>query len=155
MQQVKVGSIVPHFTLPDQHGQAFDINSVLGKKNLVIYFYPKNNTLGCTKEACSFRDQYEDFKKAGAEIIGISSDGVESHKNFASKNRLNFTLLSDKKRTVRKLFSVPANFFGMIEGRATYVVNKSGKIIYIFNSQWQVRKHIKEALQALENSRDQ
>ena len=155
MPPVKVGSIIPEFRLPDQNGYMFDIQSLVGKKKLVIYFYPKDDTAGCTKEACSFRDQYEDFKAAGAEVIGISSDKIESHKKFAAKHRLNFTLLSDHKRIVRKQFGVPTNFLGQIEGRVTYVVNKKGEVIHIFNSQWQTRKHIAEALTALQDIRDE
>jgi peroxiredoxin Q/BCP len=149
MQPVKEGSYIPEFTLPDQNGRLFDIKSILGKKKLIIYFYPKDHSSGCTKEACSFRDQYEDFKDAGAEVVGISSDDIESHNKFAAKHRLNFTLLSDQNGVVRKLFGVPTNFLGLIEGRVTYVVNKKGIVIHIFNSLWQASKHIEKALEAL------
>ncbi len=149
MNKIEVGSAIPHFILTDQNGNEFDIKSVLGKKYLVIYFYPKNDSPGCTKEACSFRDQYEVFRKADAEIIGISSDSVESHKRFAEKHNLTYTLLSDEGNRVRKLFGVPTNFFGLIDGRVTYVVNKSGVVIHIFNSQIQAEKHIQESIKAL------
>ena len=154
MQKVKVGSIIPEFSLRDQNGRLFDIRSILGKKKLIIYFYPKDNTSGCTKEACSFRDQYEDFKDAGAEVIGISSDNIESHKKFAAKYRLNFILLSDQDSIVRKQFGVPTNFLGLVEGRVTYVVNKKGRVVHLFNSQLQARRHITEALKALKDSKD-
>ena len=154
MQPVKEGSYIPEFTLPDQNGRLFDIKSILGKKKLILYFYPKDHSSGCTKEACSFRDQYEDFKEAGAEVVGISSDDIESHKKFAAKHRLNFTLLSDQDGIVRKQFGVPTNFLGLIEGRVTYVVNKKGRVIHIFNSLWQASKHIEEALKALKDSKD-
>ena len=149
MKKVVVGSKIPEFTLLDQNGNEFAINSVLGKKNLVIYFYPKDDTPGCTKEACSFRDQYEDFKDADAEVIGISSDDVESHKNFAEKYRLTFTLLSDTDSKVRKMFGVPTNLLGMIPGRVTYVVNKQGVVVLMFSSQTKAELHISEALDAL------
>ena len=149
MKKIEVGSKIPEFTLLDQNGNEFDINSVLGKKNLVIYFYPKDDTPGCTKEACSFRDQYEDFKDVDAEVIGISSDDVESHKNFAEKYRLSFTLLSDTDGKIRKMFGVPTNLLGMIPGRVTYVVNKEGIVIFIFNSQTNAEQHVSEALEAL------
>jgi peroxiredoxin Q/BCP len=122
---------------------------LLGRKNIVIYFYPKDNTAGCTREACNFRDQYEVFKESGAEVIGISSDSVKSHTNFANKHNLNFILLSDQQGKVRKLFGVPANFFGLIQGRVTYIVNKEGKVVHIFNSQLNIDKHISEALKVL------
>jgi len=148
-EKIEVGSTIPVFSLPDQDGEMFDISTVLGKKNLVIYFYPKDDSPGCTKQACSFRDQYEDFVDADAEVIGISSDDIESHKAFAKKHDLNFTLLSDADGEVREMFGVPTSFLGLIEGRTTYVVDKEGKVVYIFNSQFKAEKHITEALNAL------
>ena len=133
----------------NQNNQVFELDSVKGKSNLVIYFYPKDDSPGCTKEACSFRDQFEVFKKADAQIIGISGQSVKSHLEFAKKNRLNYTLLSDEGNKVRKLFGVPTNFFGLLPGRVTYVVNKEGKVVFIFNSQINAEKHIEEALQVL------
>lgn len=151
MNEIKIGSRVPSFTLPDQNGKMFDINSVLGKKNLVIYFYPKDDTPGCTREACSFRDQFEVFNEADALIIGISGQSIESHKKFAEKHHLGFTLLSDSGNKVRKQFGVPSDLFGLIPGRVTFVVDKTGKVIYIFNSQTQTEKHVDEALRILKN----
>ena len=147
--EIKIGSTIPSFTLLDQNGQTFDIQTVLGRKNLVIYFYPKDDTPGCTKEACSFRDQFEVFTDADAVIIGISGQSVESHRKFAEKHRLRFTLLSDEGNTIRKLFGVPTNFLGLLPGRVTYVADKTGKVIYIFNSQMQSSKHVDEALRIL------
>ena len=149
MNKTEVGSVVPQFTLPDQNGNLFSINSVVGKKNLVIYFYPKDDSPGCTKEACSFRDSFEVFNEADAMIIGISGQSVESHKKFAEKYRLSFTLLSDEGDKVRKLFGVPVNFLGLLPGRVTYIVDKSGKVVYIFDSQTQATKHVDEALRVL------
>lgn len=149
MKKTEVGSLVPQFSLPDQNGNLFSINSVIGKKNLVIYFYPKDDTPGCTKEACSFRDEFEVFNEADAVIIGISGQSVESHKKFAEKYRLSFTLLSDEGNKVRNLFGVPVNFLGLLPGRVTYIADKSGKVIYIFNSQTQATKHVDEALRIL------
>lgn len=149
MNKVEIGSHIPSFSLPDQDGKNFNINSAVGQKNLVIYFYPKDDTPGCTKEACTFRDQYETFREAGAEVIGISSDDVDSHKKFALKHRLTFPLLSDEGGKVRKQFGVPANLLGLLAGRVTYVVNKQGIVVHVFNSQSQSEKHITEALKAL------
>ena len=145
MNEIKIGSSIPAFTLPDQNGNLIDINSVLGKKNLVIYFYPKDDSPGCTKEACSFRDQFEVFKDADAVIIGISGQSVESHKEFAEKHRLSFTLLSDEGDKIRKLFAVPTNLLGLLPGRVTYIADKTGKVIYMFNSQTQATRHVDEA----------
>lgn len=150
MKKIEVGSQLPLFTLLDQHGNIFDINSVLGKKNLVIYFYPKDYTPGCTAEACYFQDQFEVFKQYNTEVIGISGQSVESHKNFADKYRLLFTLLSDEGNKIRKKFGVPTNFLGLIPGRVTYIIDKKGKVVYVFNSQSQATKHVDEALLILQ-----
>ena len=149
MDKINVGSQIPNFSLKDQNGNLFNIDSVKGKKNLVIYFYPKDDSPGCTKEACSFRDQFEVFNEADALIIGISGQSVESHKKFAEKYRLTYTLLSDEGNAVRKQFGVPTNLLGLLPGRVTYVVDKSGKVIYLFNSQIQATKHVDEALTIL------
>ncbi|MEI7676605.1 MAG: peroxiredoxin [Bacteroidales bacterium] len=149
MEKVGVGSSVPAFSLKDQNGKDFVLDSVIGKSNLVIYFYPKDDTPGCTKEACSFRDQFEVFKSADALIIGISGQTVQSHFDFAKKHRLNYTLLSDENNRVRKLFGVPTNLLGLLPGRVTYVVNKAGKVVLVFNSQLKSEQHIEEALRIL------
>ena len=149
MAKISAGSIVPSFTLMDQMGNPLDIATLIGKKNLVIYFYPKDDSPGCTKEACSFRDQFEVFRDADAIVIGISSQSVESHKKFSEKYRLNYTLLSDEGEKVRKLFGVPTNFLGLIPGRVTYVVNKEGRVVYVFNSQINAVQHVEEAVKIL------
>lgn len=149
MKKTEVGSHVPQFTLADQNGNLFSISSVVGKKNLVIYFYPKDDSPGCTKEACYFRDEFELFNEADALIIGISGQSVVSHKKFADKYQLSFTLLSDEGDKVRELFGVPVNFLGMLPGRVTYVIDKSGTVVYIYNSQTQARRHVDEALKIL------
>jgi peroxiredoxin Q/BCP len=149
MNKIQIGSSIPEFALPDQNGNLFDINSVLGKKKLVIYFYPKDDSPGCTKEACSFRDQFEVFKEADAVIIGISSQSVKSHKEFSEKYNLNFTLLSDEGDKIRKQFGVPTNLLGLLPGRVTYIADKTGKVIFIFNSQTKATEHVDEALRIL------
>ena len=149
MKAIQVGDMMPEFTLPDQDGSLFDIKSVLGTKKLVIFFYPKDDSPGCTKEACYFRDLFEVFKEADAVIIGISGQSVESHKKFAVKHRLSYTLLSDSGNKVRKLFGVPTNAFGLLPGRVTYIADRNGKVVYIFNSQVQAERHVDEALKIL------
>jgi len=153
MNEIKIGSKIPEFALRDQNGNLFNINTVLGKKNLVIYFYPKDESPGCTAQACSFRDQFEVFTEADAVIIGISGQSVESHKEFAKKYRLSFTLLSDNGNKIRKQFGVPTNLLGLLPGRVTYIADKTGKVIYIFNSQTQATKHVDEALRILKESK--
>ena len=146
-----VGDKVPEFTLQDQKGDEFKIGDYLGNNAMVIYFYPKDDTPGCTKEACSFRDSFEEFTDRNVKVIGISADDVESHRDFAKKYNLPFTLLADTNNEVRKLFGVKSNLMGLIPGRVTYVIDSSGSIIYIFESQLKATKHISEALQALDN----
>ena len=149
IKKIEVGNHLPGFSLANQNGELFSIDSVIGKKNLVIYFYPEDDSPGCTKEACYFRDEYEVFSEADAMIIGISGQSVESHKKFAEKYRLNFTLLSDEGNKVRKMFGVPVNFLGLVPGRVTYIIDKSGKVVYIFNSQTQAKRHVDEAMKVL------
>lgn len=146
--QLKNGDKVPTFRLKDQNGQLFDLSSVLGKQPLVIYFYPKDETSVCSKEACSFRDSYEKFREHGAKVIGISSDGVQSHREFAAHHKLPFTLLADTANQVRKLFGVPKNF--VLPGRVTYVVDKKGVVIHQFNSMRNAEQHVTESLAALQ-----
>ncbi|MEE9348956.1 MAG: peroxiredoxin [Flavobacteriaceae bacterium] len=146
---LKIGDKLPNFTLKDQDGNDFTSANYIGKKAMVIYFYPKDDTPGCTKEACAFRDEFEVFTDLNAMVIGISSDDVASHKKFALKYKLPFTLLADTKKEVRKLFGVPS-FMGAIPGRVTYVINKQGEVAYVFNSMRKAEKHISEAKKILE-----
>lgn len=150
--KLKVGDAVPSFTLKDQDNQEINSADYIGKNAMVIYFYPKDDTPGCTKEACKFRDEFEAFTDLEVKVIGISADDVASHKNFAEKYRLPFTLLADTDNVVRKLFGVPKSMLGLIPGRVTYVVNKKGTIIHIFESQFGAEKHITESLSKLKEN---
>lgn len=145
---IKIGDHIPAFSLPLPDGKSFDISKTIGQ-HLVIFFYPKDETAGCVKEACSFRDNYEKFQKAGAEVIGISSDSEKSHQAFQRQHRLPFKLLSDTGGQVRKLFGVPKTL-GFLPGRVTYVIDKEGIVRHIFNSQFNSEQHITEALNILE-----
>jgi peroxiredoxin Q/BCP len=146
MNKIKIGDTIPSFVLKDQNDNDFDISSLLGRKKLVIFFYPQDGSLNCTREACYFRDLYDVFEEADAIVIGISSQSVESHNEFAEKNRLKYTLLSDNENIVRKLFGVPGRVFGLVPGRVTYVADRSGKVVYIFDSQTETQRHADEAL---------
>jgi peroxiredoxin Q/BCP len=145
---IAVGDVVPHFSAIDAQGTLFDSTSVVGKKPVVLYFYPKDNTPGCTAEACSFRDQYEDFLDLGAEVIGISSDGLASHQKFTAQYQLPFLLLSDTDKKIRKLFGVPTAFLGLLPGRVTYVIDAKGVVQMVFNSML-AGQHIPKALEAV------
>ena len=120
----------------------------MGKRNVVLYFYPKDETTGCIKEACTFRDNYEELTKLGAEVIGVSGQSVESHVSFASHYGLPFILLSDEGNKIRELYGVPSSM-GIIPGRVTYIIDKKGMVRHIFNSQTQAQKHVEEAKKAL------
>jgi thioredoxin-dependent peroxiredoxin len=141
--KIKVGSKVPMFSLKDQNGVVFDMVDHVGKRSMVIYFYPQDDTPGCTKEACAFRDAYKVFTDAGFELIGISSDDQASHKKFETKYNLPFTLLSDTENKVRRLFGAGE---GMFPGRVTYIIDKSGTVVHVYDSMAHAEEHVTEAL---------
>lgn len=144
---LKVGDRIPSFALNDQFGQLFTSEDHVGKKPLVIYFYPKDHTPGCTQEACQFKDSYEEFTDLGAEVIGISTDSEQSHRSFASKYDLPFILLADTEKKVRRMFKVE-NSLLVLPGRETYVVDVEGKVVMVFNNV-NAGEHMKKALMAL------
>jgi peroxiredoxin Q/BCP len=129
-------------------GDNVTLSEFLGKKNVVLYFYPKDETPGCTREACSFRDSYEELTNLGAEVLGVSGQSVESHKSFATHHGLPFILLSDEGNKVRKLYGVPSSM-GILPGRVTYIIDKKGVVRHIFNSQTQTQQHVEEAKNTL------
>lgn len=144
---LQVGDKIPIFTAMDSNGNSFEVRDYIGQP-MVIYFYPKDDTPGCTIQACTFRDQYEDFKTLGAEVIGISSDSLSSHKKFASRYKLPFILLSDTNKKIRTAFGVPNDFLGLLPGRATYVIDKNGIVQFVFDSTL-AKIHITKALKVL------
>jgi len=145
---LRVGEAAPDFVLPDRTGKMVRLSEFRGRKAIVLYFYPKDDTPGCTKESCAFRDSYQDFQDAGAEVIGVSGDGAASHERFAAKHRLPFILLSDRGGQVRAKYGVPATL-GLLPGRVTFVIDRDGIVRHVFNSQFQPTQHIAEALAAL------
>ena len=146
---IKVGDKAPNFTLKSQSGDTVSLGDFLGKKAVVVYFYPKDDTPGCTAESCAFRDSHQVFADAGAEDIGISGDSVDSHQAFASKHSLPFTLLSDEGDKVRKLYGVPPVLW-LLPGRVTYVIDKDGTVRHIFDSMMEFDKHVSEAMTVVE-----
>jgi thioredoxin-dependent peroxiredoxin len=148
LAKVNVGDKAPDFTLPSNTGENVTLSQFLGKKNVVLFFYPKDESRGCTKEACSFRDSYEIFKDLGAEVLGVNAGGLKSYQAFVNKYMLPFKLLVDKDDNVRQLYGVPSTL-GIISSRVTYVIDKKGIIRHIFSSQFQPEKHIEEAISVL------
>ncbi len=148
MARVKVGDRAPDFTLPSNTDETFTLSKFFGKKRVVIFFYPMDESPVCSREAEAFRDRYEFFKELEAEVIGISSQTEDSHKSFAKHNSLPFILLSDPNNKVRKKYGI-ASTLRVVPGRATFVIDKEGIIKHIFSSQWQPTKHAKEALHEL------
>ena len=144
---LNVGDQIPNFSLRDQNGDMFSSVKLKGRKALVIFFYPKDYTSECTKQACSFRDSYEDFTELGAEVVGISSDTEKSHARFADKHQFPFKLLADTDKKVRQAFKVK-NSLLVVPGRETYVADKTGKIVMVFNSM-KAKGHMKRAIKAL------
>jgi peroxiredoxin Q/BCP len=147
-QNIQVGSKAPDFTLPSQSGTPVRLADRLGERVIVLYFYPRDNTSGCTAEACAFRDSYEVFAEAGADVIGISSDSVDRHAAFAGKHDLPFTLLSDKGGHVRKQYGVPA-VLGVLPGRVTYVIDREGSVRHVFSSMTNIGQHVSDALETV------
>jgi peroxiredoxin Q/BCP len=140
-----VGDKAPNFTLPKASGEAFTLADVVGRRTVVLFFYPKDDTPGCTVEACTFRDNYEAFVEAGAEVVGVSSDSGASHQGFATKHKLPMTLLTDTGGKVRALYGVRATL-GFMPGRATFVIDRTGTIVHVFSSQLRVKTHVEQAL---------
>jgi peroxiredoxin Q/BCP len=148
------GDQAPDFHLPSAGGENVRLSDYRGKSEVVLYFYPKDGTPGCTTEACTFRDSYESFRDAGAEVIGVSSDSSESHRGFASKHRLPFVLLSDAGGSVRKQYGVPKTL-GLIPGRTTYLIDRDGVVRHVFSSQFRPLKHVAETLEVLKRLREE
>jgi thioredoxin-dependent peroxiredoxin len=146
MRPIQIGDRAPALTAQAHNGQQVSLADFQGKSVVVLYFYPKDDTPVCTKEACAFRDAYEDFVRAGAVVIGVSSDSADRHQAFASGHQLPFLLLPDEDGTLRKAFGVPKSL-GIFPGRVTYVIDREGVVRHVFNSQFSADRHVAEALQ--------
>jgi thioredoxin-dependent peroxiredoxin len=142
---IQVGDKAPDFTLPSQSGDQVRLHDRLGERVVVLYFFPKDGTPGCTAEACAFRDSHEVFTDAGAEVIGVSSDSVDSHAAFSGRHGLPFTLLSDQGGQIRKRYGVPS-VLGLLPGRVTYVIDRQETVRLVFNSMTRISHHIDDAL---------
>ena len=149
---VIIGDKAPDFTLTDQNGDIFTLEDFCHKENVILYFYPKDETPGCIKEACGFRDSIADFEGYNCKVVGISKDSVNSHAKFALHYNLPFTLLSDPSNSVRKLYGVEASILGLLPGRKTFLINKQGIITHIFDYQFKAKQHVIDTLKALSNA---
>lgn len=145
MKSLTVGDRAPDVSAVSQDGRRVALSEFLGRNAVVLFFYPKDGTGVCTKEVCAFRDAYEDFVQAGAVVLGVSSDGEESHRRFAERQNLPFTLLSDPDKALRRAFGVPKTL-GFLPGRVTYVLDRDGIIRHVFNAQFTADRHVVEAL---------
>ena len=150
---VKVGEPAPDFALASASGETVRLSDFRGKAEVVLFFYPKDDTPGCTAEACSFRDSHEAFRDVGAVVIGISSDPGDSHRRFADRHRLPYLLLSDADGSARSRFGVPKTF-GLIPGRVTFVIDREGVVRHVFSSQFRPARHVTEALAVLGQIRE-
>ena len=149
---VSVGDVAPDFELPSATGEMVRLSDYRGQSEVVLFFYPKDNTPGCTVEACTFRDSHEAFREAGAVVIGISSDSADSHRRFAERFRLPYPLLSDADGALRERYGVPRTL-GILPGRVTYLIDRDGIVRHVFSSQLQPKRHIAEALDVLSRLR--
>jgi peroxiredoxin Q/BCP len=149
---VKVGDPAPDFALRSGLGELIRLSDLWARSDVVVFFYPKDDSPVCSAEACSFRDQAAEFRDAGALVIGISADSEESHRRFSERLGLPFPILSDKGGAVRARFGVPKTF-GLVPGRVTYVIDRNGVIRHIFSSQFQPARHVQEALRVLRSIR--
>ena len=147
---IRVGDKAPPFQLPDSTGKMVSSEDFLNKTNLVVYFYVKDFTSGCTRETCSFRDSYQAFKNLGAEVIGISSDSETSHEAFAKKHQVPFVLLSDRDGLARKAFGIKRTL-GILPGRVTFLIDRQGVVRHVFSSQTNMDAHVEVALSVLKS----
>lgn len=151
---MQIGDAMPNLTVTVETGDECSLADVQGDKAMVLYFYPKDETPICTKEACSFRDAYEDFVEAGAVVVGVSGDSAGSHRAFAQNHRLPFTLIADVDGALRRAFGVPKTF-GFLDGRVTYVIDKQGIVQHVFSARFVAQQHVTEALAVVRRLMDE
>ena len=146
-----IGEKCPTLKTTNQNGEKIDFTNLIGKKRIVIFFYPKDFTPGCTKEACGFRDNYEVFNNLNCSVFGVSSDSEKRHLSFAKKFNLNFDLIADRDKELSNLFQVQRNLFGLIPGRVTYIFDENGICQGVFDSLRDADGHIEHALNTLKS----
>jgi peroxiredoxin Q/BCP len=144
-QPVRVGEAAPDFTLPTQTGAKVTLSELLRDHVVVLYFYPADDTSGCTREACAFRDSHQVFADAGAQVVGVSQDSVESHERFANKHSLPFVLLADEGGAVHDAYGIKRTL-GILPGRVTFVIDTEGVVRHAFSSVTRIGAHVDGAL---------
>jgi len=149
MKSILIGDPAPEFSVTVLQGCKLSLTDFIGKKAVVLFFYPADESPICTREACAFRDAYQDFVEAGAEVIGVSGDSEQSHHRFVEHHRLPFHLVSDADGALRRAFGVPKTL-GMLPGRVTYVIDRDGIVRHLFSSQLNAARHVSEALDVLQ-----
>jgi peroxiredoxin Q/BCP len=142
---LKIGDPMPDFIARNQYGDKIASGEFKGK-NTVLFFYPKDDTYVCTKEACSFRDANQEFLNHGIQVLGISGDSIDDHAAFSRKYALNYMLLSDEQSHIRDLFGVPRSFMGLLPGRVTYCFDHRGILLSVINASLESDYHVQEAL---------
>lgn len=147
---LNVGDKAPDFEAVTDGDEKLRLSEVLKEREVILYFYPKDETPGCTAEACSFRDEWDTIKEMGAEVIGVSSDTAESHRKFKENHKLQFTLVSDRDKAIRTMYGVKGSLF---PPRTTFVISREGKIVHVYNSQMNAKHHVDEAVTALKKLR--
>lgn len=148
---LNIGDSAPDFEAQTDNGDKLKLSEVLKEKEVILYFYPKDETPGCTAEACTFRDNWDSIRELGAEVIGVSSDTTESHRKFKENHKLQFTLVSDQGKEIRRLYDVKGS---ILPPRTTFVISRDGKIVHVYNSQMNAKHHVDEALSALKKLRE-
>lgn len=143
-----VGQPAPDFSLRDHNGDTVNLSGFRGRSSVVLFFYPKDDSPGCRREACSFRDRYADFHDLDAVILGINGESAESHRDFARQRSLTYSLLTDADGTVRERYGVPA-FLGLFTSRVTFVIDKDGIVRKIIRAQFDFERHVTEALETV------
>ena len=144
---LKLGAKAPVFSAPADDGSTVDLSKLLERGNVVLYFYPKDETQGCTAEACSFRDRWEEIRSEDATVVGVSSDSVGAHLSFKKHHDLPFTLVSDRDKKIREAYGVKGR---LLPPRVTFVIDRAGIIRHVYDSQMAPTRHVREALQALQ-----
>jgi thioredoxin-dependent peroxiredoxin len=148
VNRIQIGDAAPDFAVQAHDGEQVRLSDYRGNHVVVLYFYPKDGTPVCTKEACTFRDAFEEFSRAGAVVIGVSGDRAERHRSFAEQQRLPFQLVSDRDGSLRKAYGVPKTL-GILPGRVTYVIDKAGIVRHVFTALFSAERHVAEALKVV------